>query len=400
MSQLLLSCLTVFLLVGCQAGQEQPTAREDEKAQAFLLQGTQALQQHDFQAALAFADSVEKRTPRSADAPFLCGRIFTELNRLDEAEAAYRRALELRPDYPGVWHNLGNLALHRQQFDVAVARYRRELAQHSSPVPWRGIGRAYVELGRTDSARYAFEQAIILDSTYVPAFIDLALLLERQGAFEQALQHVKAARRVSSEAMELKYLHGMLLVKTGRSEDAVDHLRLVVEQRPWHHAAHYQLGQALVRLGREEEARAMMERAEELRALQAQIEYLQHATRTQPVDPATYAALAAALTQAGRYTEALSAYKTALYLQPDNLSFQYRTATLHLLHRNYAAAIYGLERVLRQDSTWVDAWLDLGVAYAEADSEEQARHAWEAALRYQPGHPAARSYLAMLEETP
>jgi protein O-GlcNAc transferase len=47
--------------------------------------------------------------------------------RVDEAMAAYRRALELKPDYAEAHNNLGNALKERGQLDEAIAAYRRAL---------------------------------------------------------------------------------------------------------------------------------------------------------------------------------------------------------------------------------------------------------------------------------
>src|SRR5262245_58816588 len=60
-----------------------------------------------------------------------------EAGRLDQAEAAYRRALLLAPDHPAIVHNLGVVAAakgrHREaiaHFDAAIAAEPRYAAAH------------------------------------------------------------------------------------------------------------------------------------------------------------------------------------------------------------------------------------------------------------------------------
>ena len=388
-------------VAGCRSEPEpEPVpALLDAKTQAFLIEAEAALKGHLFGRALAYTDSAEARVPEGADVHFLRGRIYSEMARFGPADSAYERALALRPDYEGAWNNLGNNAVRQQEYRKGIALYHKELAREPAPVPWRGIGRAYVELGRVDSARQAFEHALAVDSSYALAHQDLARLYEDEGAFERALHHARRALELDPENHSTRYLVGSLLVQAGQAEAALPYLEAVAEAWPWHHASHYNLGQALVQLGREDEAKAYLDRAEALRALQAKIAQRETGVRSFPEDPYAHAALASALRRAGRYNDAMHAYKVALFLKPDETDFQNNVAILHLLRGDNDEAIRWFENVLEQDSTLVDVWMNLGVVYAKSGRAAEARRAWETALRQEPGHVQARAYLAGLDST-
>ncbi len=55
------------------------------------------------------------------------GILLKDSKRLPEAEAAYRRALEIKPDYAEVHNNLGNLLKDSKRLPEAEAAYRRAL---------------------------------------------------------------------------------------------------------------------------------------------------------------------------------------------------------------------------------------------------------------------------------
>ena len=46
------------------------------------------------------------------------------LKQLDPAEASYRRALQLRPNYVQAQNNIGNVLFHRGRFDEAAGEFR------------------------------------------------------------------------------------------------------------------------------------------------------------------------------------------------------------------------------------------------------------------------------------
>lgn len=390
--------LTGILLfgAGCAAEPDPPARPLDPVAERYLFRGTQALEEGGFDVALAFADSAEERAPELPDISFLRGRIYAELGHISKADSAYRRTLALKPDYPGAWNNLGNNAYRQQRYSEAIQFYRRELQREPAPIPWRGIGRAYVELGRVDSAKYALERATEIDTSYAFGYFNLALLYEDEGDFEQALRQVRKAWALSPGDPNVQYMLGSLLLKTGQAEEALPHLLEVAEGQPWHHAAHYNLGQALVRLGRKEQGEAVLKRAEELRALDAKVQHQLGTVRSFPEDPLAHAALGSVLRRAGRYEEAMRAYQMATYLDPQNLDIRSNMASLHLIRQDTLRAIDTYEAILQQDSTFVDVWVNLGVVYALSGEKEKARSAWQAALRQKPDHEAASAFLAKL----
>lgn len=383
-------------LNGQRANNAQPMS---PAAGHFIRLSSEALERNDFAQAFSFTDSAAALSPELADIPFLRGRIYAGLNRPDKADSAYRAALAIRPSYPGVWNNLGNTAWLRQEYGKSVGYYHRELEIAPDPRPWLGIARAYIELGRTDSARYAFGQALALDSTFAQAHFGAALLLDDLGDFEGALRSARRALRHAPGNHEYRYHAASYLVKLGRWDEALVPLEAVAQEWPWHQGAHYNMAQVLMRLGYTEEAQAVQQYAEELRALQAEITNLTTASRTYAEDPYAHARLGASLRKARRYDEAMQAYSVALYLAPGNPDFRNNVAVLHLLRGDTLSAIQSFRTMVQADTTNAHALINLGSLYALSGDSENARQAWEAALRIEPDNRMARSSLESLSSS-
>ena len=367
------------------------------EVQQLLQECTEALRSHAFLRAFELADSVEAIQPGLADVPFMRARIYSELARLDAADSLYRAALDIRPDYPGAWHNLGNTAFRMQRYSDAIRYYRRELDLHDDALPWRGIGRAYVELGKTDSAMAAFDRAIDENPGFAEAHFSRSLLLDDLGDLEGALASVNDALATDSANPEYLYYAATYLVRLGRLDEALDPLLRVIDEWPWHQGAHYNVAQTLARLGRTEEAVAFQDRAERLRQLQAQISHHENTVRVQPTNANAHAGLGTLLRLAGRYNDATHAYQVALVLDPDNLEYRNNLAVVYLLRADTTAAIRMFEQIVDVDSTQLPAWINLGSLYAMSGNEPGARMAWEQALVLDPGNDLAESSLQRLE---
>jgi tetratricopeptide (TPR) repeat protein len=366
------------------------------EAESLMVQAEAALQQQAFIEALQLANQAESRAPAHPDVLFFKGRLYTRMMLLDAADSLYHLVAQHAPDYPGLWHNLANNAARRGQFGQAVAYYRKELKQHPSPLAWRGLARAYQELGRSDSAHVAYEMALRLDSTYAEAWLDLAELYEKEGRLEEALLAARRAWEQVPQSLIARYRLGNLLRQTGQLEAARALLESVVQEAPWHHAAHYSLGLVLQQQGAQEAAQRLIKKAETLRALQAKVEQAELMISNTPRDPYAYATLGSLLRRLGQYPEALYAYQVARYLDPQNLEFQNNIAILYLLLGQADQALAWLEQAVNQDSMFVDGWINLGILYARQGNLAAARTAWERASRLAPERPEPRRYLARL----
>ena len=366
------------------------------KTNRFLLQGSDALKQHNFIQALSFADSAAKYAVEKADIHFFKGRVYSELGRFKEAEQAYMKALEATPSYRGVWNNLGNNAYRQQNFSQAIEYYMQEVSRNKAPIPLRAVGRAFVELGKTDSARTFFKKAIDLDINYAAAYFNLAQLEEDEGNFKQAIQYAGRAYGIEPDNLEYRYLYSTLLVQMDKGSEAILNLRKIVEKWPWHHGSHYNLGRALIQTGQKTEGENYLEQAERVRASQAKIDHLENTVRALPDDPYSYAALAFALRKAGRYNDAMHSYKVALYLEPENFDIWNNVANLYLLQGDTITALATYNYIVEKNPMLTDIWLNMGVVYALSNQKGKARSAWEQVLAYQSDNLSALKYLKKL----
>jgi tetratricopeptide (TPR) repeat protein len=134
-------------------------------------------------------------------------RDLARLGKLDEAEAAYDRAIERRPQDLDLRLDRARLNARRRQWDKAIADYDAVLAVRASqPDPWMERGRCCAEAGRWDQVAAAFIHALDL----VP--VDLGLFSQRnQIAFELAQWGEALAR-----AAEMRPKDGMLWIARGR----------------------------------------------------------------------------------------------------------------------------------------------------------------------------------------
>ncbi|MEZ5429748.1 MAG: tetratricopeptide repeat protein [Verrucomicrobiales bacterium] len=83
----------------------------------------------------------------------------------DEAEQAYRKAIEIDPNFASPWNNLGNLLKnHLRRFDEAEQAYRKAIEiDPNFAYPHAGISDLYDTLQRPEESRHHALQAALLN---------------------------------------------------------------------------------------------------------------------------------------------------------------------------------------------------------------------------------------------
>ena len=135
--------------------------------------------------------------PQASAAQWYDRALSQEQDDPADAEAAYRRALKIEPDFANAYANLGALLCEHGRWSEAVALFDEGL-QHCPQVALlhfnRGI--ALEELKRHDEALAAYLACVQVDPGFADAHYNAARLLEVSGRRQAALQHYSAYRRL------------------------------------------------------------------------------------------------------------------------------------------------------------------------------------------------------------
>ncbi len=130
-----------------------------------------------------------ERHPDSAVAQFNLGLAFGQRGRVDRAEKAYRRALELNPDLVEAWVNLGGVLLLKWDFrgcleanTEAVKRREDLLAAHFN------LGQACLYLGDGEGLVRSARRVLALDPAHAAGHYFLAVGLLATGDVPGARQ--------------------------------------------------------------------------------------------------------------------------------------------------------------------------------------------------------------------
>ena len=387
--------ITVCLSFFFSACQKNPGI--DPAVAGLIFQAETAFRNGYYNAALAITDSSLVNSPHSADIHFLRGRVFTKLARLNEAEVAYRTVLSLNPNYQGAWFNMGTNSIRQDDLPAAIAHYKSEMLLYPSARTMVQIGRAYADLGKIDSATFAYEDAIKTDSNNAAAYMRLGHLYKDRGDITKAIEYATIGLDLDPENLDYKYIIGSLLLLNEEPKASLPFFLAVTSKRPWHYWAHHNLGQALYRIGDETQGQHYMDLAKELQKGIQEVENWRNLANMNPDQLMLWVNLGNSLKNMGRIQEAKDAFLVALSISPMSFALQNNIANLCLMDGDTVQAINRYKTILSFDSTLVDIWLNLGVVHASSGRINDARQAWMKGLEHDSDNTTLKDYLETLD---
>lgn len=191
-------------------------------------------------------------------------------DQLDQAVAAYRRALEARPGYAEALCNLG-VALRRQgKLDRAVAAYREALDIDPEMIEaWNKLSVALRQQGEMEAAAAVFARVLAIDPRLVEARNNLGEIYEKTNRLDQAEALLAEAAPEDRAQAALRRLAATLLRRRGRIAAALEELAGLPEAATESRRAgriHFELGLLHDLSGEPEAAMARFTAGHRLRA--------------------------------------------------------------------------------------------------------------------------------------
>lgn len=124
----------------------------------------------------------------AAEAFLMAGQYYVA-GQIAPAEQMYQYVLEMEPNHGGALYALGTLALHRANWQQAIAWMRKATeARPDRADYWHGLSLAYLQVGALSEAEACCEKALQLRPDYSLAANDLALIYMRKGEVQRAIE--------------------------------------------------------------------------------------------------------------------------------------------------------------------------------------------------------------------
>jgi superkiller protein 3 len=310
------------------------------------------------------------------------GNIYFARNEQKQAIAAYRQATTLDGALASPYHRLGLIYSRQGQPESAIIFYRQALERYpvDEPLPtraeaWNDLGDACCAVQRWEDAVAAYQQAIDLDKRFALPWYNLGNIYSRRE--ESYPDAVNAYDR----AIELDPTHGwaynnlaMVLDRQGRPQDAIDLYRQAIKFHP------HRRDQATSwdNLGDVYQARRQYEEA---------VNAYRQAIDLNPQYARPWKSLGDVYRAQHRPEGVMEAYQQAIALEP---GYAWPYHSLGLIYKNKGAfpqaITYYQQAIDRhpQDTDRAVSWNGLGNVYLEMGRYNDAADAYRQAIQLNP----------------
>jgi eukaryotic-like serine/threonine-protein kinase len=202
-------------------------------------------------------------------------QIYTRLNRWEDAEKTFHRALKEHPNYWLAYNELG-FGLHGQaRYHEAIQAFRAaSLAAPKNSMALANLGGEYLQIGKFPEALESLKQSLALDPQSDLAATGISLALRYQGKYEKALPFAQKAVDLNpafdTNWLELADCHASFHNHQSEARDAYSRAAKEAEHHlltdPTDAPSWMLLALYKVKSGSPQDAPLLMERAESLGA--------------------------------------------------------------------------------------------------------------------------------------
>lgn len=349
-----------------------------------------------------------------AAAQDLLGVVLSRQGRLDEAEQAFRAALDAEPGLASAHQHMARLRLLQGRREEALAALR-QAAQRGPLEKDLALTLAAAERasGRFDDAEAQWRSvAERFDSA--AALLDIGRLRLAQRDAEGALEALGQALDLAPSSEEALQLYAQAALAGGRYRTAILTLEPLVRMHDDVGQYAYWLGLARLQIGDLQKAAEALEQAQRLTPAHAPTHIalgtaynnqkrfdlakpvLQRALRLAPDHVEALAALAEAEEGLSELESAEEYARLALTKSPQHVTANLVLGLIRMREQRYEEATLALQNVVRLDPASSKAHYQLSLAYARLGDRDASAHHLE---RYQAALEAFTSRQALASET-
>lgn len=190
---------------------------------------------------------------------FQQAKLATSRGKYEKALDLYNRLIKQNPQHAAALTNRGLLwetlpaktpAQKAQHRHYAEADYLRALELNpNQPETYNNLGALYMDMGRNGDAIAHFSQALARSPRYFRARMNRAVAYSKVGDFTNAILDFTAADQIRPHDPVLLYNRGLAYFEAGKYESAVEDFSHAIAAQPFNAKAYVQRARAFIKLG-------------------------------------------------------------------------------------------------------------------------------------------------------
>lgn len=246
-----------------------------------------------------------------------------------------------------------------------------EFVASSAPDPEKSIAQTFLgilslERGRLEMAEHHLLRALKFQPDYLPALVNLSIVMRRAQNHKKALEYAERARSISPADPRVASLMANLLAESQQTEKAIEVYDEAILRAPEDAVHHYNKGLSLLRTSRNDEA--ILHFAKALEFGEGRVRVLSHSH------------LAQIYFTRGNFELARHHLEQAVLLSPDDGKYLYNLGVVQLRMNQKRDAVSSFERALQAGSNEPRIFRSLSRAFEQAGQPSRAIMALEKAL--------------------
>jgi tetratricopeptide (TPR) repeat protein len=187
----------------------------------------------DLKSAAAQWQQMCKLLPHSYEPFYQAGRVLSEVEQWDEAEAALTKAITLYPRMAETWYELGGVHLATEKFASALQDYNRARELDPQDATYCAYaGKALSKLNRPAEAVQLYRQAIQLQPDLWVAHFGLGDELAAAGQFSEAGNEYEQVIQARPTLATAHLDRGVMLARIGQFDEALQEFQDTLRLEP------------------------------------------------------------------------------------------------------------------------------------------------------------------------
>ena len=312
---------------------------------------------------------------------------------INDAIIEYEKLTDTYSENAIVFYNLGRVYKVNEEYDLAVQNYKKagELNpfEDKYSIAITAIAQQMAKEGDTEYRRQEFEtaienykKAIHFSPDYTTAYFKLARTYLKMKDYENTRIIIEQNLAVDPQQEQSEKMLGDVYRETDNYEKAIEHYNRAISINENYYKAHYSIGALFLKEGQSEKAR----------------EALKISIKLEPNYAKAYGALGTVEQELGNVDSAIENFIHAIELDPGSYKIYYRLSSAYNLQKQYENAKMSAKDCLNIKRNYAPAYYELGVSEKALGNKVAATDAFEKAKKDKNWRKSAQYELDMLKK--